>query len=178
MDPARIKGIPCFALVMCAAHLLRPLYCKILDPPLVLCSTIKCLKMKQIIKSLQFHMVMSKLRTKNIVTFENGTRWERENTASTNNDLGTLPRLQDLLIEQTTEWLDRCEIRSGIAKWWSRMIPRSEKNLLSVTFSKCNKNVQPRLTFINTKKKKKKTHIRIGILKCRTGTRKAARCIL
>ena len=34
MDPAQIKGIPCFALVMCTAHLLRPLYFKILDPPL------------------------------------------------------------------------------------------------------------------------------------------------
>ena len=33
MDPGRIKGIPCFALVMCAEHLLRPLYFKILDPP-------------------------------------------------------------------------------------------------------------------------------------------------
>ena len=35
MDPAWIKGILCFALVMCAAHLLRPLYLKILDPPLL-----------------------------------------------------------------------------------------------------------------------------------------------
>ena len=34
MDPGRIKGIPCCALVVCAAHLLRPLYFKILDPPL------------------------------------------------------------------------------------------------------------------------------------------------
>ena len=37
MDPSRINGTPCFALVMCAAvaaHLWRPLYLKILDPPL------------------------------------------------------------------------------------------------------------------------------------------------
>ena len=32
INPFRIKGIP-FVLVMCTAHLLRPLYSKILDPP-------------------------------------------------------------------------------------------------------------------------------------------------
>ena len=32
--PNRMIGIPCFARLMCTAHLLRPLYLKILDPPL------------------------------------------------------------------------------------------------------------------------------------------------
>ena len=32
--PAEWKVSPCFALLMCATHLLRPLYFKILDPPL------------------------------------------------------------------------------------------------------------------------------------------------
>ena len=35
MDPVRIKGIPCFALVVSIAYLLRPLYFKILDPSLL-----------------------------------------------------------------------------------------------------------------------------------------------
>ena len=34
MEPARIKGIKVIALVMCTAHLLRPIYFKIMDPPL------------------------------------------------------------------------------------------------------------------------------------------------
>ena len=48
MEPAQIKGIPCFALVMCTAHLLRPLYFEILDPPLHV--YMKCLCLQRIIK--------------------------------------------------------------------------------------------------------------------------------